>query len=652
MVFKPSGPISFTKTTLSYPIYTTDFDPYNRGYLVVAGGGGEGRSGTVLDTAQRGTLDTVTEIELSRDEDSVTSIANLGSRDGLIALAGINSSEADQKSGKNEHLRTFQIKYPKKKRPGEPDDKQDDSAEASITFAGKVSLFKPATGPKPETYQRILRLSPAFKRESGNRRIGAIATGLAKESEIVVFDATRTPPRQSEIISRIPIRYNQEAADLDITETDTNTFSIAWCTDYDVYEQSIMYNFASGKADMSPPSPRKIHSLPLREGANAPPRSKYRSIRWLTDEDILLVSNLPNKKGAELQILHLYPSGPAMILFQKILPSHIKQAVGLDVCGLDYDSNGNRQIVVALAGQDISLIIYTVDYNGLTRTFSPFKTFNTLRDLHPLQMTSLRFSPFHSPTRAPASNPEDVKGVERKPGATIPVHPGPQYIKLATASMGNTVVVDTLALKPLYPSKPDSRYVLSHPSDAKLVRNAFIFVISFVVLVSAILMQSLFFPDSAPVTALLPIPQSMRDALSKPANVADSLGRGGKQQIEVLASAGQKIKDLLHLHFAPSSADAEKKAIIVRDSPSTSIDGSNTDLSLDVIPDREQYLREDTQARNWDQLADHEKETWRRRLVAAGHWTVEEGETVLKGILFSSWAGFVGGVAGEVIREL
>lgn len=589
----------------------------------------------------------------------------------MVALAGINSSEADQKSGKNEHLRTFQIKYPKKKRPGEPEEKQDDSVEASITFAGKVSLFKPATGPKPETYQRLLRLSPAYKRESGNRRIGAIATGLAKESEIVVFDATRTPPRQSEIISRIPIRYNEEAADLDITETDTNTFSIAWCTDYDVYEQTVMYNFVSGKAELSPPSPRKIHSLPLREGTDAPPRSKYRSIRWLTDEDILLVSNLPNKKGAELQILHLYPSGPAMILFQKILPSHIKQAVGLDVCGLDYDTNGNRQIVIAVAGQDISLIIYTVDYNGLTRTFSPFKTFTTLRDVHPLQMTALRFSPFHSPIRAPAPNPDDIKGGERKPGATIPVHPGPQYIKLASTSMGNTVVVETLALKPLYPAKRDSRYVLSHPSDAKLVRNAFILVISFVVLVSAILMQSLFFPDSTPVTALLPIPQSVRDALSKPANVADSLGRGGKQQIEVLASgassasaavvsdipaqankAGQKIKDLLHLHFAPSNADAEKKAIIIRDSPSTSVDGSNTELSLDVIPDREQYLREDTQARNWDQLAEHEKETWKQRLIDAGHWTVEEGETVLKGVLFSSWAGFVGGVAGEVIREL
>lgn len=40
-----SPPISFTKATLSYPIYSAAFDPYRSGYLVVGGGGGEGRSG-------------------------------------------------------------------------------------------------------------------------------------------------------------------------------------------------------------------------------------------------------------------------------------------------------------------------------------------------------------------------------------------------------------------------------------------------------------------------------------------------------------------------------------------------------------------------------------------------------------------------------
>lgn len=597
----------------------------------------------------------------------MTTVANLGSRDGLITLAGINSSVADQKLGKNEHLRTFQIKYPKRKRPGDVDEKDETSTDGSIAFAGKTALFKPAIGPKPETYQRVLKLSPALKRESGNRRIGAIATGLAKQSEIIVFDATRTPPKESEVITRIAVRENAEAADLDIAEVGGNAFSLTWCTDYDVFEQTILYNFGSGKAEFSPPTPRKIHSLPLREDATKPPRSKYRSIRFLTDEDIMVLTNLPNKTGAELQILHLYPSGPAAVLFHKILPSHVKQAVGLDVCALDADANGNRQIVVAVAGQDISICVYTINYNGLTRTFSPFHNFTTLRDVHPLQMTSLRFSPFHPPVRPPPPNAEDLKGNtgERKPGVSIPAHPGPQYIKLCSASMGNTVVVETMALTPLAPSKRDSRYVLSHPSDAKTIRNAFIFLISFIVLVSSVLLQSLLFPETTPITSLIPIPSSVKAMLSRPASIADSIGRGGKERIDFLTDslpsaatnipirAGHKLQDLLHLHFPSSSsdsADAQKKALIIRDSPSTNPDASA--LSLDVIADRQEYLRQDVQAREWHELAEHEKEAWRHRLTEAGHWTVEEGERVLKGVLFSSWAGLVGQVAGEVIREL
>lgn len=606
-------------------------------------------------------MDTVTEIDLSRDEDSVTTVANLGSRDGLITLAGINSSEADQKAGRNQHLRTFQIKYPKKKRAEEQDEKDEGPpAEGSITFAGKASLFKPATGPKPETYQRVLRLSPALKRESGNKRIGAVATGLAKQSEIIVFDATKTPPKHSEIISRIAVRDNAEAADLDIIEIEEHVFSISWCTDYDVYEQTVVYGFGSAKPEFSPANPRKIHTIPLREDITKPPRAKYRSIRFLTDEDILLLTNLPNKKGVELQILHLYPSGPAAVLFHKVLPSHVKQAVGLDVCALDADSNGNRQIVVAVAGQDISVCVYTIDYHGSTRTFSPFANFTTLRDVHPLQMTTLRFSPFHSPIRPAASNPEDVKGGERKRGVPVPAHPGPQYIKLCSASMGNTVVVETMALQPLEPRNRESRYVLSHPSDARMMRNAFTVLISVVLLVSAILLQSLLFPDSTPITSLIPIPDSVRDFFGTPATIADSIGYGGRDPLSALSDAlpaaatnipiraGHKLQDLLHQHL-PSSllpSEAANKALMIRDS------SDQTSLSLDVVEDREEFLKRDSQARMWHQLSEHEKEAWRLRLSEAGHWTVAEGEKVLKGLLFGSWSGLVGRVAGEAIREL
>ena len=40
------GPkVSYATTTLKYPIFAAEFDPYNRGYLVVGGGGGEAKSG-------------------------------------------------------------------------------------------------------------------------------------------------------------------------------------------------------------------------------------------------------------------------------------------------------------------------------------------------------------------------------------------------------------------------------------------------------------------------------------------------------------------------------------------------------------------------------------------------------------------------------
>lgn len=38
-------PISTANITLTYPLYAADFDPNNSNYLLVGGGGGEGRSG-------------------------------------------------------------------------------------------------------------------------------------------------------------------------------------------------------------------------------------------------------------------------------------------------------------------------------------------------------------------------------------------------------------------------------------------------------------------------------------------------------------------------------------------------------------------------------------------------------------------------------
>ena len=42
---RANSTVSFAKATLPYPLFAADFDPYNRGYLVVGGGGGESKTG-------------------------------------------------------------------------------------------------------------------------------------------------------------------------------------------------------------------------------------------------------------------------------------------------------------------------------------------------------------------------------------------------------------------------------------------------------------------------------------------------------------------------------------------------------------------------------------------------------------------------------
>jgi len=149
-------------------------------------------------TSRAATLEPTAELELSRDEDSVTCLANLATKDGLVVYAGVNSSEDDRLADKNEHFRSFLVEYPKKKKDEEKG--SDKNSEAKISFLSKTSLFKPvkSTIAKNEAYQRILRLSRPKRSASGSKRIGAVASSLAGE--------------ENEIVTKIARRYNTQAS--------------------------------------------------------------------------------------------------------------------------------------------------------------------------------------------------------------------------------------------------------------------------------------------------------------------------------------------------------------------------------------------------------------------------------------------------------
>lgn len=602
------------------------------------------RAQSVLDVSNRATISTVADIDLSRDEDSVQSLGSLATRDGLIAFAGINSSQADQDAGKNEHLRSFDITYPPRKK--QRTEKSDGEDKGEIKPIGKRALFKPSRAAKKETYQRVLRLSPAQKRDSGSKRIGAVATGMAKSNEVVVFSATSATPDDTDVITRIELPGGAEAADLDIANTGPSEFSIAYCTDNDIYEQTIRYDFANKKAEKTPNGPRRVHQMPFPDAFENPKsRPKNRCLRFLNSQNIITLANKPNKGGAELQIIHLYPTGPASLQLTKSLPKRIRQAVSMDVCALDIDKSGNQQLAIAVAGQDISIEVYTTNYQRKTATFSPFKHYITLRDVHQHQMTKLCFSPFHSPIRAPDPEPPATgpngEPVQQRQAAEPPSHPQPQYIRLASVTYGNTVVVDTFPLSPLEPADKHSRYVLSHPSDEQWVTYTYIALISAIVLIAAFLIQSFVtgFADGSTIGPFSFLPKNVRTFLDQPAAAARGVGQQARYTVSSAVEESfptnmpgkARLREMLSEHDPASG-----KALVVRDA------GDSTSLSVDVHPDKEAYLKEDTEARHWHQLNEHQQTAWRERLVRAGEWVEGQGENVLAGVLFSEYAGMVG----------
>ena len=83
----------------------------------------------------------------------------------------------------------------------------------------------------------------------------------------------------------------------------------------------------------------------------------------------------------------------------------------------------------------------------------------------------------------------------------------------------------------------------------------------------------------------------------------------------------------------PASSEGSTSEIVVQhdeNSKSLSADLRNADTVVGEAHKR------------WEDLEAHERETWKRRLIDAGEWAVEEGEAVLKGLFFQNIALAVG----------
>lgn len=558
-------------------------------------------------------------------------------------------------------------------------------------------MFAPSTAPKKETFQRVLRLSQ--KRKDNGPRMGAVATGLAPEGEIVIFVADTSRIGTDDIRGRINLGEGQEAADVDIIGLDASgsegdrNFRVAYCTDYDVYVTDLNYAY-NRNIQLEP---QCIHQNPHPDVfASSKARAKFRCIRFLTPSLLLVLQNLPNGKGSEILLLEI--SG--MTTLRKRLHKKIKSATGLSVTALPFAAPSTYiQHAIAIAGADTSITILTLDHPASPPYGTPkFRPHLFLRNVHPLSITSHTFSTHTTPTTPWTSTP-------------------PQYLKLASTSIASTCIVHTLPLTPDPPPREKEsvpRYLLSAPGKSSITQNTFSVLIAILAIaIGAFLLQAFTeirggTPEylgakgwlSESVHSLIAQPYMFEEGIPSAANTVSSAAKGPlshvseaaepplshlskaaetpldavstavetplnhisqamQPPIESLSSAAtaasQTIASLAHEAPRPprlrdllarrntgsdtSDAANEGSEIIVRHDPRES---GETALSAHELSD---VVGEGT-AKRWEEMEEHEKEGWKQRLLEAGEWVGEEAEAVLKGVLFSGMAGAVGGMVG------
>ncbi|EXJ62664.1 hypothetical protein A1O7_03102 [Cladophialophora yegresii CBS 114405] len=643
--------VSSARVQLSYPLYAADFDPFNPDFLLVGGGGGSSATGvpnkiSLIDASRRDQLKEVVDIELAKDEDSVTSLAVAeSSPEYLTAFAGINSSVADHKAGKNEHLRSFRIRLPARKRKADGS-AVDGGAEKPLISAqatqvtqslGRTALFKSKVDTKNETYQRVLRFSPTQK--SGEPRLAAIASGLGPTNEIVVFHP-RPQPSQDNVVSRVDLD-TKEAEDLDLApnEGEKGGYVLAYCTNDEVFMQQLPIT-------STPEAPTSLFRA-AEISTNLPPsqRPKFRAIRFLTPRLLLLLRNRPQRSGADLLVLRVSKDcSQARIVLRKQVNKSLKAAVGLDVAPLN-EVEGERQFVMAVGGipgENSAIEVLALDYSR-DAGLGTFRSFTYLKDVHDGPLTGLVFSNF----------------IGSKIPATGEV--GPQSLRLASVGVDKSVVVHHIPLRP-FPSSDvkTPRYVLIPPGRSEAAQTTFSVFFAVVIIGFVAFLMQAFCEIRGVVPPTLGAPDwlspRMRELIGEPSllanrasSAASDIPVAAHSAVDEFKKSADDISATLSSAVAAATAGLKNlvdqnsnletpKAIIVREE-------SLGEISTEVIQSDAEVVKQET-LKKWDELSESQKKSWKRKLIDAGHWAEQQGENVLKGILFSELAGAVGNMVG------
>ncbi|KAI0104122.1 hypothetical protein GGR51DRAFT_522461 [Nemania sp. FL0031] len=597
---------------LTYPLYCCDFaDP---DHLVVAGGGGPGRNGvgnkiTLLDTSDASQLTEVTELELSPNEDNVMSLVVVGPQKekhtSTTVLAGVNSSPQDVNKGKNEHLRALTISQPGKSAK---------TGGVKISEVARNALF---VHRDKDTYQRILRLSPPHEGLTSSPRLGAAATGLSKHPQIALFDVPSTNSPRWKTRGRLDPAV--EAMDLDVIQTGPDTYQLAYCDDHEVFTVEV------SKAEVS--EPRCVYTIEPEEGETA--KASFKSLRYLTSGFLVTVVNNPKSRGVALHGLRLPKNEEenARLAIRAKLPSTVSKATSLAVRNLSpvaspSDKQGEAQFVIAVAGNDSSISLYTLEHKSAfdSEILSDLAPFQVLKSVHPSSITNLSISTF-APPKGSAKSSSDL------------------CVKLASVSVGCSTVVHNIPIKKHVdksastktgrPPKP-SRYVVALKSKGEspvtvITLVSLVFLI--LVLVGQVVIEAKHLGE--PILGVRKIlPASWTAPIRKVPRIKET------------ESEVKTIENLL----ADVNAHHSQQMVIKHDDLGA--------IGPDGLPALHVGVHNEEAhgpATSWENLEKKDQDLWKQRLQKSGHWMEDMGESIFKGVLFGEIGGAIGNIVGEAL---
>lgn len=523
-----------------------------------------------------------------------------------VVLAGVNSSPADVGRGQNKHLRALTISQPGKSAK---------TGGVKISEVARDALF---VHKDKDTYQRILRLSPAHEGLTTSPRLGAAATGLSKQPQIALFDVPSTnSPRWK---TRGRLEPSVEAMDLDVIQTGPDTYQLAYCDDHDVFTVEV------SKAEVS--EPRCVYTIEPDEGESV--KASFKSLRYLTTGFLITVVNNPQSRGVALHGLRLPKTEDenARLAIRAKLPSSVSKATSLAVRNLSpvaspSDKQGEAQFVIAVAGNDSSISLYTLEHKSAfdSDILADLAPFQVLKSVHPSSITNLAISTFAPPKGSKKSSSE-------------------LCVKLASVSVGCSTVVHNIPIKKHVDGSAStktgglskaSRYVIALKSKGEspaLIITLVSLVFIIVLFVGQVLIEAKDIGGEPILGARKYLPASWTVPIRKVPRIKEP--ENEQKTIENLLSD-------INAHHS--------QQIVIKHNDLGAVGPDGLPALYVDVHDEEAH----GPATSWEDLEKKDQDLWKQRLKNSGHWAENMGETIFKGVLFGEIGGAIGNIVGEAL---